>query len=103
MENKSLSQRKSYVSEKVEQEKKTGVNLQQTRENNMLNRFYENYRKKTKVSDLIYCDDNRNSHLAGTVSIKDTMNLTQTTITSNQAPLPKNFKRIPAMIDSLTK
>ena len=34
---------------------------------------------------------------------KESMNLTHTTISSGYAPLPKNFKRIPAMIESLTK
>lgn len=63
----------------------------------------QSFNRKTKVEDLIYWEDSKKTNINVTNEGKESLNWTHTTITSGYAPLPKNFKRIPAMIESLTK
>ena len=113
-ENKPLSQRKSYVNDKQKEKvfdleqadylTKPNKIGSQKGDNSLINKICDqSFNRKTMVGDLIYWEDNKNSKLNISNGAKDSMNLTHTTISSGYAPLPKNFKRIPAMIESLTK
>lgn len=100
MENKPLSQRKSFVQEKDKANKvfeivqtefrssKTNTQIINATHTEGFHNFYEHSgRRKTQVADLIYSEGD----------------LTRPQPASAPAPLPKNFKRIPAMIENLTK
>ena len=113
METKPLSQRKSFVndpnpnkrifemSQKNFRTAKTNMTSMDKGEVEVINRYYDNnVWKKRKVGDLIHCEDHKENHRNSSQSIKDPEIINNT---AYAAPLPRNFKRIPAMLESFTK
>lgn len=116
LETKPLSQRKSFVNEKEKADRafeivhkefyssNTNPNASSHVEIGPTNNYYENtMNRKTKVADLIYCEDNRAVGLGNSKSNHDTIAMLHQMPNSAPAPLPKNFKRIPAMMENLVR
>jgi hypothetical protein len=114
LETKPLSQRKSLIQEKETSTKvfeainknfhtsKAGKTFTDTPKN-VIPRFATSAsRRKPKVSDLIRCEDNSMISNGARIN-KDSFATTHKQPPSTApAPLPRNFKRIPTMMEDLT-
>jgi len=114
MDNKPLSQRKSFANDKSSKvfeispknfhESKTNQNIISNGTKQRFNNFYDtSTNQNKKAADLVVKEDNNAVKLSTCLTSQEKLNRTQAAPSTAPPPLPKNFKRIPAMIQSLTQ